>query len=90
MVVLVIPYRFKVLGTPHEFIAMFTNRFTMQMATRLKVLYIDRNHDGKITDADRYRYKERQPDVTFGISTTEIQNNGLFGYRSRASVGNYM
>jgi len=53
-------------------------------------LYVDRNHDGKITDADRYRYKSANPDVTFGVSTTLKFKQWTLATAGHASVGNYM
>ena len=53
-------------------------------------LYVDRNHDGKITDADRYRYKSANPDVTFGVSTTLKFKQWTLATAGHASIGNYM
>jgi len=46
-------------------LSMFTSRFIMKAASRFEGLYVDRNGDGEITDADRYRYKSPNPDATF-------------------------
>ncbi len=53
-------------------------------------LYVDRNHDGKITDADRYRYKSANPDATFGVFTTLKYKQWTLSTAGHASVGNYM
>jgi iron complex outermembrane receptor protein len=53
-------------------------------------LYVDRNGDGKITDADRYRYKSANPDVTFGVSTTLKFKQWTLATAGHAQIGNYM
>ncbi|MGA2822950.1 MAG: TonB-dependent receptor [Bacteroidales bacterium] len=53
-------------------------------------LYVDRNGDGKITDADRYRYKSANPDATFGVFSTLKYKQWTLSAAGHASVGNYM
>jgi len=53
-------------------------------------LYVDRNHDGKITDADRYCYKSPNPTVTFGINTRLSYKKWTLAASGHADVGNYM
>lgn len=53
-------------------------------------LYVDRNHDGKITPDDRYRYKKPAPTYLMGFYTG--LNLGKFDITAagRANVGNYI
>lgn len=53
-------------------------------------LYVDRNGDGKINDADRYYYHNPAPDVTMGLSSKIVYKNFDFGISLRASIGNYV
>jgi len=53
-------------------------------------LYVDRNHDGKITDADRYHYKSPDPDETFGVSTSLSYKKWSLVASGHAAIGNYM
>jgi iron complex outermembrane receptor protein len=53
-------------------------------------LYVDRNGDGKITDADRYRYKSANPNATFGVFSTLKFKQWTLSTAGHAAVGNYM
>ena len=53
-------------------------------------LYVDRNGDGKINDADRYYYHNPAPDVTMGLSSKLVYKEFDFGVTLRASLGNYV
>lgn len=53
-------------------------------------LYVDRNGDGKITDADRYRYKSANPNATFGVFSTLKFMQWTLSTAGHAAVGNYM
>ncbi|HJV77437.1 MAG TPA: TonB-dependent receptor [Paludibacter sp.] len=53
-------------------------------------LYVDRNGDGKINDADRYYYHNPAPDVTMGLSSKLVYKEFDFGFSMRASLGNYV
>jgi len=53
-------------------------------------LFVDRNGDGKINDADRYYYHNPSPDVTMGLSSKIVYKNFDFGISLRASLGNYV
>ncbi|MFZ4464064.1 MAG: SusC/RagA family protein, partial [Bacteroidales bacterium] len=53
-------------------------------------LYVDRNDDGLITDADRYRYKDRAADYFFGISSRVTYKAFDFAFSGRANFGNYV
>lgn len=50
--------------------------------------FADLNGDGIITGADRYIYKNPDPDMLLGFSTTFKYKNLDFGFNLRASVGN--
>ena len=53
-------------------------------------LFVDRNGDGKINDADRYYYHNPAPDVTMGLSSKVIYKSFDLGFTLRASIGNYI
>jgi TonB-linked outer membrane protein, SusC/RagA family/TonB-dependent outer membrane receptor, SusC/RagA subfamily, signature region len=53
-------------------------------------MYVDRNHDGKITTDDRYHYKDATPDFYFGISTRLNYKNWDLSLGGRANFGNYV
>ncbi|MBN1199226.1 MAG: TonB-dependent receptor [Bacteroidales bacterium] len=53
-------------------------------------LYVDRNEDGKITDADRYHYKNPNPDFTFGIATSLQYKKWTLSTAGHAMIGNYV
>ncbi|MBE0393003.1 TonB-dependent receptor [Flavobacterium sp. PL002] len=52
--------------------------------------YVDRNNDGKIDTADRYRYHKPAPDYTFGFFSTLNYKKFDFTMNWRASLGNYI
>lgn len=53
-------------------------------------LYVDRNNDGKITDADRYHYHNPNPDFTFGIATSLRYKKWTLSTAGHAMIGNYV
>jgi iron complex outermembrane receptor protein len=53
-------------------------------------LYVDRNGDGQVTPADRYRYKSPNAPVYFGFYSSYTRGNWDFSFAGRANVGNYM
>jgi len=53
-------------------------------------LYVDRNGDGEITNADRYHYKKPAADYFFGISSNLSYKNWDFSFAGRANFGNYV
>ena len=56
----------------------------------LEGVYVDRNEDGVITEADRYFYNSPNADVTMGLSSSVNYKNWDFNIASRASFGNYV
>ena len=52
--------------------------------------YVDRNEDGKIDTADRYRYQKPAADYTFGLFSTLNYKKFDFTMNWRASLGNYI
>lgn len=56
----------------------------------LEGVYVDRNGDGQITDADRYLYKKPDADVTMGMSTTLSYKKWTLSAALRSSLGNYV
>jgi TonB-dependent starch-binding outer membrane protein SusC len=55
----------------------------------LEGVYVDKNKDGNVTNADLYRYKSPQPDYYFGVSSQVMFGNWFAGIVTRASIGNY-
>jgi iron complex outermembrane receptor protein len=53
-------------------------------------VYVDRNGDGKITDADRYHYKSPNPDFTFGVYTSFKLKEWTLSLGGHAAIGNYV
>ncbi|MGV6846288.1 MAG: SusC/RagA family TonB-linked outer membrane protein [Lutibacter sp.] len=53
-------------------------------------VYVDRNNDGQITLADKYRYKKPAPDYTFGFTTDLTYKKWNFNMAWRGSIGNYV
>ena len=53
-------------------------------------VYVDRNNDGQITNADRYHYKNPAADVFFGISSDIRYNEWDFSFAGRANFNNYV
>ncbi len=51
---------------------------------------VDRNGDGKITNADRYLYKSPAPPITMGLSSRLEYKNWDFSFSLRANIGNYV
>ncbi len=53
-------------------------------------MYVDRNGDGEITNADRYHYKDPAADFYFGISSRLNWKDWDFSFAGRANFGNYV
>ena len=51
---------------------------------------VDRDGDGKITEADKYLYKSPAAPVTMGFSSRLEYKNWDLGFSLRASIGNYV
>lgn len=56
----------------------------------LEGVYVDRNNDGSITTADKYRYKSPAADYNFGFTTDLNYKNWNFNMVWRGSIGNYV
>ena len=56
----------------------------------LEDVYVDRNNDGEITLADRYRYKSPTADINVGFNTDLSYKNWNFTMSWRGSFGNYV
>ena len=56
----------------------------------LQGIYVDRNGDGEITDADRYYYKDPAANFYFGINSSVSYKNWDFSFSGRANFGNYV
>lgn len=56
----------------------------------LEGVYVDRDGDGTITDADKYFYKKPAADVLLGFNSKLTYKNWDFGFNARASLGNYV
>lgn len=53
-------------------------------------VFVDRNNDGQITEADKYLYHSKDPKVTLNWSNTINYKNWDFGITLRASLGNWV
>lgn len=53
-------------------------------------LYADLNEDGIVNDADRYRYKNPEPQFYFGFNSQLNYKNWSLGLLMRASLNNYV
>ena len=56
----------------------------------LEGVVVERNSDGKITDADKYYYKAPAAPVTMGFASRFEYRNWDLGFALRASLGNYV
>ncbi|HNS29872.1 MAG TPA: TonB-dependent receptor [Tenuifilaceae bacterium] len=53
-------------------------------------LYVDRDGDGAITEADRYWFKNPAPDVFFGFGSRLEYKKFDFSFVARVNLGNYV
>ncbi|GHU58907.1 SusC/RagA family TonB-linked outer membrane protein [Bacteroidia bacterium] len=53
-------------------------------------LYVDRNGDGQITDADRYFYKKPAPDFILGVTSKLVYKAWDFSFSLRGNFNNYV
>ncbi|HNM25462.1 MAG TPA: SusC/RagA family protein, partial [Saprospiraceae bacterium] len=58
--------------------------------TPIEGLYVDRNQDGKITQADRYRYENPVPNAVIGFYSNYRRGNFDIGFGARANIGNFV
>jgi iron complex outermembrane receptor protein len=56
----------------------------------LEGVYVDRNHDGQITDDDRYVYYKPDADVNMGLNTEISYKKWTLSASLRSSLGNYV
>ena len=56
----------------------------------LEGVYVDRNHDGQITDDDRYVYYKPDADVNIGLNTELSYKKFTLSASLRSSLGNYV
>ncbi len=56
----------------------------------LEGVYVDRNHDGQITDDDRYVYYKPDADVNIGLNTELSYQKWTLSASLRSSLGNYV
>lgn len=53
-------------------------------------LYVDRNNDGQITNADKYHYQDPAANLFFGITSNLQYKNWSFSFAGRANFNNYV
>lgn len=53
-------------------------------------LYVDRNGDGEITNADKYHFEQPRAKFFFGINSNLRYRNWDFSFSGRANFGNYV
>ena len=56
----------------------------------LEGIYVDRNHDGQITDDDRYVYYKPDPDIIIGLNTELSYKKWTLSAAFRSFLGNYV
>lgn len=56
----------------------------------LEGVYVDRNRDGVINDADKFIMHNPAPKVTMGLTSKLLYKNWDFSFSLRANVGNYV
>ncbi|MGV8945557.1 MAG: SusC/RagA family TonB-linked outer membrane protein [Lutibacter sp.] len=56
----------------------------------LEGVYVDRNNDGQITNADKYRFQKPTADYTIGFTTDLNYKKWNFNMAWRGNVGNYV
>ena len=56
----------------------------------LEGVYVDRNHDGQVTDDDRYVYYKPDADVNIGLNTELSYKKWTLSASLRSSLGNYV
>ena len=56
----------------------------------LEGVYVDRNGDGQITSADRYRYKSARPNWILGGGANASYGGFNLAFTLRANLGNYV
>lgn len=56
----------------------------------LEGVFVDRNGDGEINEADKYLYHSKNPKVTFTWNNTVNYKNWDFGIVLRANIGNWV
>jgi iron complex outermembrane receptor protein len=58
--------------------------------TPIEGVYVDRNNDGVISNADKYRFEKPTADFTGGFTTNLTYKDWNFNMAWRGSVGNYV
>ncbi len=53
-------------------------------------LFVDLNGDGAVDDKDRYRYKNPEPQVFFGVNSQVSYDKWSLGFVARGNLGNYV
>ena len=53
-------------------------------------LYVDRNKDGEITDADKYHYQKPAADMYYGVNSRFTYKSFEFSFAGHGSYGNYV
>ena len=61
-----------------------------QAGVPIEGLYVDRNKDGKITDADKYCFHKAAPDWTFGFNTQLSWKALTLAVSAHSNIGNYV
>ena len=61
-----------------------------QQGKPIEGLFVDRNEDGEVTEADKYHFNSPAPVVFMGISSNFTYKGFDFNFSGRASIGNYI
>jgi iron complex outermembrane receptor protein len=74
---------------PHSFYV-YQQVYSADGKTPINGVYVDRNEDGQISEADLYRHENPTADVFLGFNTSLSYDNWDFNMVWRGSFGNYV
>jgi iron complex outermembrane receptor protein len=77
-------------GYAHNAFYVFKQVYDQKTGKPIDGLYDDINRDGTINSSDLYRYKQPDPLVFMGLSSSVNYKNWNAGFVARANVGNYI
>lgn len=77
-------------GSPRASFYVYQQVYNSTTGKPIENVFVDLNGDGVITDKDRYKYKNPDPNWIFGFSPSFTYKNWNAGFVMRAAVGNYV
>ncbi len=76
-------------GSPRNSFYVFEQVYN-ELGAPIEGLFVDRNGDGVVDEADKYRLESPNPDYTFGLSSRFEYKQWDAAFSARASLGNYV